>query len=88
MRRARRREALILQTMTVKAELRKDVAALFSRMLEQQGRSSDQIVNEALLQYLEREAMMDEHTREGLQAIEAGETIPHEEMLEDFDWRP
>lgn len=73
--------------MTVKAELREDVAALLSRVVEQGERSTDQIVNEALLQYLERQAVMDEQTLEGLRAIEAGETIPHEKMVEDFDWR-
>lgn len=73
------------KTSTITARIDPALDAAISRIAESQGRSKSAIIAEALESYASYDAWVRAQVQEGLDQANAGELIPHDEVMAKMD---
>lgn len=73
------------KTNTITARIDPELDAALARIAETQGRSKSAIITEALQSYASYDAWMRAQVQIGLDQADAGELIPHEEVMAEMD---
>jgi predicted transcriptional regulator len=73
------------KTHTITARIDPELDAALARIAETQGRSKSAIITEALQSYASYDAWLCAQVQIGLDQANAGELIPHEEVMAEMD---
>ncbi|MBP6818550.1 MAG: ribbon-helix-helix protein, CopG family [Ferrovibrio sp.] len=73
------------KTNTITARIDPELDAALARIAETQGRSKSAIITEALQSYASYDAWIRAQVQIGLDQADAGELIPHEEVMAEMD---